>query len=742
MSKTLDENLNIVSESGLTIELMGDDLVIIQKLDDEPNDVGGLSADELKATFDQAGLLIQKYINEKLIPAILADDATEAARGEAETARQSAETGRQSAEQLRNAAETERSNAETSRRNAEGARAVAETQRQSAEELRKAAEAERKTAETARAADMASMKLEHADVKALIEKMTVAAQTISAESAAAAEIAKDSATGGYRITFSIPRGQVGPKGDTGPKGDIGPKGDKGDPGDIEGAVKYTAQTLTDEQQAQARANIAVPGELIDDGGAKLSFGGEASGYASFTEGASTVASGYGSHAEGTMTRASGDYAHAEGYGSSASGEAAHAEGTDTVASGKSSHAEGNKAKATGWGSHAEGHSAEATSLGSHAEGYQTKAIGNWGSHAEGYSTEASGMYGSHAEGFSTVASGESSHAEGTGTIAAGINQHVQGRYNVEDTLDKYAHIIGNGGSKSSRANAHTVDWDGNAWFKGKVLVGGTGQDDGEEVATKQYVDEAVANAGGASSWNDLTDKPFGDMETGGDTLTWDGDTTGRVSVADMFYKVSDAVPTISDFENGGTFVIGPVGTNGSFNGSDVIDFGSGVLAGPESLCAFVPESAVGIEVQGLTFPEAGTYFIYGGEMYLASLTIPGYTGFPTVKTLDEKYLPESVKGGSGGVVYVNFTTTDGENWTPDKTFAEVDEHISSGKEVVAVVFQGEFYLYFRLGIYIPQSAISFGIISNMGAPAYEQLSWEPGATSCAITSTYLAVDAS
>ena len=37
-----------------------DDLNIIQKLDDEPNDVGGLTAAELKAKFDEAEAQLSK----------------------------------------------------------------------------------------------------------------------------------------------------------------------------------------------------------------------------------------------------------------------------------------------------------------------------------------------------------------------------------------------------------------------------------------------------------------------------------------------------------------------------------------------------------------------------------------------------------------------------------------------------------------------------------------------------------
>lgn len=44
------------------------DMAIIQKLDDEPNDVGGLSAAQLKAKFDEGGEQIKKFLNETLLP--------------------------------------------------------------------------------------------------------------------------------------------------------------------------------------------------------------------------------------------------------------------------------------------------------------------------------------------------------------------------------------------------------------------------------------------------------------------------------------------------------------------------------------------------------------------------------------------------------------------------------------------------------------------------------------------------
>ena len=108
--------------------------------------------------------------------------------------------------------------------------------------------------------------------------------------------------------------------------------------------------------------------------------------------------------------------------------------------------------------------------GSHAEGSHSNAIG-LGAHAEGYGTYAGGL-GSHTEGAYTATYADNSHAEGSGTIASGETQHVQGKFNIEDTENKYAHIVGNGTNNSARSNAHTIDWEGNAWFAGNIMANG------------------------------------------------------------------------------------------------------------------------------------------------------------------------------------------------------------------------------------------------------------------------------
>ena len=155
----------------------------------------------------------------------------------------------------------------------------------------------------------------------------------------------------------------------------------------------------------------------------------------------------------------------------------------------------------GEGSYAVGDVVEASGIVSHAEGDETIASGDC-SHAEGSGTRASGNS-SHAEGGATIASGNSSHAEGFYTKASSDYQHVQGKFNIEDAANKYAHVVGNGTSSSARSNAHTLDWNGNGWYAGKLSQDGTPIED-KDLTTKKYVDD-----------KDLTRKKYVDDKVAG-----------------------------------------------------------------------------------------------------------------------------------------------------------------------------------------------------------------------------------
>ena len=170
---------------------------------------------------------------------------------------------------------------------------------------------------------------------------------------------------------------------------------------------------------------------------------------------------------------------------------------------------------------------------------------------------------------------------------------------------------------------------------------------------------AGGGSAGVTSWNDLKDKPFGEGTTLGDTLTWDGDTNGRVSVIDgLYYHVSDSVPALDDFRNGCTVVyhqnmwededeyieleVPFEMIQESYQENGFVMF--------ESFFVIPTDNYV---VYDIVLPKAGIYLMYQGGTddngnlyfhYQSSLTIPGcgkLTG-TTVTPIDEKFIPKSI----------------------------------------------------------------------------------------------------
>lgn len=307
MEKQLTADLNVVANSNLEIQLLDGDLNIIQKLDDEPNDVGGLTSAELKAKFDESGNIIKKYINETLIPAVLTDDATEESRKQAEAARVAAEQGRVTAEEGRVSAETARAAAEQARSEAESSRVSAENAREAAETAR----ADETAGIVARATGQANAAASSASQAAVSEQgardaagtannaaytangAAAAASSSAAQAQSSAAAAAQSAASVDGINKTAQSWAVGgtntrPGEDTdnakywAQQAQIAVGGDFATKteaqgyvtahnesnvahpdlrGAVAGSVRYdAAQSLTDEQKAQARANInAAPG---------------------------------------------------------------------------------------------------------------------------------------------------------------------------------------------------------------------------------------------------------------------------------------------------------------------------------------------------------------------------------------------------------------------------------------------------------------------------------------------------
>ena len=304
MEKRLTADLNVVANSNLEIQLLDGDLNIIQKLDDEPNDVGGLTSAELKAKFDESGNIIKKYINETLIPAVLTEDATEESRKQAEAARVAAEQGRVTAEEGRVSAETARAAAEQARSEAESSRVSAENAREAAETARAdetAGIVARATAQANAAAGSASQAAgSEQSAKDAAGTATGAASSASQSAVAAsgsASQAQASAAAAAQSAASVDginkTAQSWAVGGTGTRpgedtnnakywaehaeavagGDFATKSEAqgyvtshNESGDahhdlrvaVAGSVRYdAAQTLSDKQKAQAQSNIGV-----------------------------------------------------------------------------------------------------------------------------------------------------------------------------------------------------------------------------------------------------------------------------------------------------------------------------------------------------------------------------------------------------------------------------------------------------------------------------------------------------
>lgn len=195
----LSADLNIVQS--LVIPELDDDLDIIQKLDDEPNDVGGLTAAQLKAKFDEGPNAIKRYINDELLPAISDTVAEADVRAEAEATRVAAEAARVTAEQGRASAETGREQAEAARGTAEQARVTAEQGRATAEQGRATAEESRITQETARqnaeaaraAAEQARVDTDTGIVAQATQQATAAGQSANAAAGSAQTAAQQAA---------------------------------------------------------------------------------------------------------------------------------------------------------------------------------------------------------------------------------------------------------------------------------------------------------------------------------------------------------------------------------------------------------------------------------------------------------------------------------------------------------------------------------------------------------------------
>lgn len=205
---------------------------------------------------------------------------------------------------------------------------------------------------------------------------------------------------------------------------------------------------------------------------------------------------------------------------------------------------------------------------------------------------------------------------------------------------------------------------------------------------------APSSGGGVSCWNDIPDKPF--VKVGGDTLTWDGNTEGLVTLdigtGSLYYRVSDVAPSLEDFANGVTVgVLTPDGI-----GTDSMtyeDIASGYADGAIVAGVF---AVILEDIEGF---EKGVYLVYYAENnYLTSLTIPGYTGFTKteIKPIKPEYLPGAVVLYADESSYL-YATEDISDTSKRITKAELQETLYSGRAM---------YLNAN-GMFLPAALVAF-----------------------------------
>ena len=134
-------------------------------------------------------------------------------------------------------------------------------------------------------------------------------------------------------------------------------------------------------------------------------------------------------------------------------------------------------------------------------------------------------------------------------------------------------------------------------------------------------------------------------ESYGDTLTIeaiDPDTFDPSTLVNgAFLKISDSAVTMDDLSNGYGVVSSAftVEIPPEAVGESTMQMADGILICGEVVFS-VEERAVGVEVDGMAFPESGLYVPYellnSGSL---SLTIPGFGKFKGIQKLDIKYIP-------------------------------------------------------------------------------------------------------
>ena len=160
-----------------------------------------------------------------------------------------------------------------------------------------------------------------------------------------------------------------------------------------------------------------------------------------------------------------------------------------------------------------------------------------GSIIENDTNNIAGGTNSHAEGYLTKAVESFTHVNGVGTEAHGYAETVIGQYNDYDAMtEPYVFVIGNGYEDGDRSNAHTTDWQGNAWYAGEVT-------DGTGNVLSEKVDKETGKGLSTNDYTTAEKNKLSGIESGAEANV-QTDWNQSDSSADDYLKNKPPVPSV------------------------------------------------------------------------------------------------------------------------------------------------------------------------------------------------------
>lgn len=198
-------------------------------------------------------------------------------------------------------------------------------------------------------------------------------------------------------------------------------------------------------------------------------------------------------------------------------------------------------------------------------------------------------------------------------------------------------------------------------------------------------------------------------------ISWDGDTTGRVSFTGLhkriYYKISDLTPTKEEII-GGVVKFGSnhdpvVITQNKIHGLGEELYATG--ADVEIIVSFVDNFEV---YDGTIIPERGTYVWYNEADqvigYAKSLT------YGKIKQLDGKFLPSALNQPLN-IVFIQQNVEVRSSITCNLTYEQIREQIDNDLPIIATFrYSGDRQRYFIINLELDENYIEFGYLASTG----------------------------